>query len=127
MKHVSCCSCNLSELEMKKILIDKMERYNSINSQTFKGKLEIGANALIQDLHALEQNRWVKWTKVRNKKSPESTSAPEKLDNHDNRKGLLWIEYIYVFPTRKKSRWRTIFPTGLKRYKEPLVEPKEIG
>ncbi|GJW42697.1 hypothetical protein Tco_0071496 [Tanacetum coccineum] len=30
-------------------------------------------------------------------------------------------------PTRKKSRWGTVFPTGLKRYKEPLVEPKEIG
>ncbi|GJR85728.1 putative reverse transcriptase domain-containing protein [Tanacetum coccineum] len=30
-------------------------------------------------------------------------------------------------PTRKKSRWGTIFPTGLKRYKEPLVESKEIG
>ncbi|GJT78389.1 hypothetical protein Tco_1045114 [Tanacetum coccineum] len=29
--------------------------------------------------------------------------------------------------TRKKSRWGTIFPTGLERYKEPLVEPKEIG
>ncbi|GJV53353.1 retrovirus-related pol polyprotein from transposon TNT 1-94 [Tanacetum coccineum] len=23
--------------------------------------------------------------------------------------------------------WGTVFPTGLKRYKEPLVEPKEIG
>ncbi|GJU23154.1 hypothetical protein Tco_1156496 [Tanacetum coccineum] len=31
------------------------------------------------------------------------------------------------FPTRKKSRWGTVFPTGLKRYKEPLVEPKERG
>ncbi|GJY64879.1 hypothetical protein Tco_0466339 [Tanacetum coccineum] len=30
-------------------------------------------------------------------------------------------------PTRKKSRWGTVFPTGLKRYKEPLVEPKESG
>ncbi|GJS57659.1 hypothetical protein Tco_0652443 [Tanacetum coccineum] len=29
-------------------------------------------------------------------------------------------------PTHKKSRWGTVFPTGLKRYKEPLVEPKEI-
>nr|GEY96149.1 putative reverse transcriptase domain-containing protein [Tanacetum cinerariifolium] len=35
--------------------------------------------------------------------------------------------FSYVTPTRKKSRWGTIFPTGLKRYKEPLVEPKEIG
>ncbi|GJW81020.1 hypothetical protein Tco_0144995 [Tanacetum coccineum] len=41
---------------------------------------------------------------------------------------LLVHQYFsYVFPTRKKSRWGTIFPTGLKRYKEPLVEPKEIG
>ncbi|GJZ74894.1 hypothetical protein Tco_0639359 [Tanacetum coccineum] len=31
------------------------------------------------------------------------------------------------FPTRKKSRWGTVFPTGLKRYKEPLEEPNEIG
>ncbi|GJY55520.1 hypothetical protein Tco_0454635 [Tanacetum coccineum] len=37
-------------------------------------------------------------------------------------------EIIAMFsPTRKKSRWGTVFPTGLKRYKEPLVEPKEIG
>ncbi|GJS29184.1 putative reverse transcriptase domain-containing protein [Tanacetum coccineum] len=28
-------------------------------------------------------------------------------------------------PTHKKSRWGTVFPTGLKRYKEPLVEPKD--
>ncbi|GJZ13985.1 hypothetical protein Tco_0549215 [Tanacetum coccineum] len=34
---------------------------------------------------------------------------------------------VMFFPTRKKSRWGTVFPTGLKRYKEPLVEPKEIG
>ncbi|GJR57803.1 hypothetical protein Tco_1499965 [Tanacetum coccineum] len=35
----------------------------------------------------------------------------------------LVIENILAmfFPTRKKSRWGTIFPTGLKRYKEPLV------
>ncbi|GJV34161.1 hypothetical protein Tco_1394561 [Tanacetum coccineum] len=41
----------------------------------------------------------------------------------------LVIENILVMfsPTRKKSRWGTIFPTGLERYKEPLVEPKEIG
>ncbi|GJS40554.1 hypothetical protein Tco_0565597 [Tanacetum coccineum] len=41
----------------------------------------------------------------------------------------LVIENILVMfsPTRKKSRWGTVFPTGLKRYKEPLVEPKEIG
>ncbi|GKD24591.1 hypothetical protein Tco_1230805, partial [Tanacetum coccineum] len=29
--------------------------------------------------------------------------------------------------SRKKPRWGTVFPTGLKRYKEPFVEPKEIG
>ncbi|GKC70260.1 hypothetical protein Tco_1116143, partial [Tanacetum coccineum] len=29
-------------------------------------------------------------------------------------------------PTRKKSHWGTVFPTRLKRYKEPLVELKEI-
>ncbi|GJV30023.1 hypothetical protein Tco_1386471 [Tanacetum coccineum] len=41
---------------------------------------------------------------------------------------LLVHQYFsYVFPTRKKSRWGTVFPTGLKRYKEPLVEQKEIG
>ncbi|GJU69649.1 hypothetical protein Tco_1255908 [Tanacetum coccineum] len=41
----------------------------------------------------------------------------------------LVIENILVMfsPTRKKSRWGTVFLTGLKRYKEPLVEPKEIG
>ncbi|GJU74899.1 hypothetical protein Tco_1266304 [Tanacetum coccineum] len=41
----------------------------------------------------------------------------------------LVIENILVMfsPTRKKSRWGTVFPTGLKRYKEPLMEPKEIG
>ncbi|GKE58888.1 hypothetical protein Tco_1498073, partial [Tanacetum coccineum] len=41
----------------------------------------------------------------------------------------LVIENILAmfFPTRKKSCWGTVFPTGLKRYKEPLVEPKEIG
>ncbi|GJV46557.1 hypothetical protein Tco_1431093 [Tanacetum coccineum] len=41
----------------------------------------------------------------------------------------LVIENILAmfFPTRKKSRWGTVFPTGLKRYKEPLMEPKEIG
>ncbi|GJT97653.1 hypothetical protein Tco_1093171 [Tanacetum coccineum] len=32
---------------------------------------------------------------------------------------------LCFFPTRKKSRWGTIFPTGLKRYEEPRVEPKE--
>ncbi|GJT09646.1 reverse transcriptase domain-containing protein [Tanacetum coccineum] len=33
-----------------------------------------------------------------------------------------------MFPsTHRKSRWGTVFTTGLKRYKEPLVEPKEIG
>ncbi|GKA10371.1 hypothetical protein Tco_0689804 [Tanacetum coccineum] len=37
-KHISCCSANLSELELKKILIDKMEANNSIN------RLEIGAD-----------------------------------------------------------------------------------
>ncbi|GJS63067.1 hypothetical protein Tco_0677631 [Tanacetum coccineum] len=37
------------------------------------------------------------------------------------------IEVLCFSPTRKKSRWGTVFPTGLKRYKEPLVEPKEIG
>ncbi|GJZ91536.1 hypothetical protein Tco_0663463, partial [Tanacetum coccineum] len=37
------------------------------------------------------------------------------------------LYFSYVFLTRKKSRWGTVFPTGLKRYKEPLVEPKEIG
>ncbi|GJU35105.1 hypothetical protein Tco_1183459 [Tanacetum coccineum] len=37
------------------------------------------------------------------------------------------LYFSYVFPTHKKSHWGTIFPTGLKRYKEPLVEPKEIG
>ncbi|GJY97302.1 hypothetical protein Tco_0514212 [Tanacetum coccineum] len=31
------------------------------------------------------------------------------------------------FLIRKKPLWGTVFPTGLKRYKEPLVEPKEIG
>ncbi|GJQ97277.1 hypothetical protein Tco_0008416 [Tanacetum coccineum] len=36
-------------------------------------------------------------------------------------------EPVMFSPTRKKSRWGTVFPTGLKRYKEPLVEPKEIG
>ncbi|GJS13475.1 hypothetical protein Tco_0407947, partial [Tanacetum coccineum] len=34
-------------------------------------------------------------------------------------------------PTRKKPRWGTFFPTGLKHYKDPLeellVEPNEIG
>ncbi|GJS88119.1 hypothetical protein Tco_0770755 [Tanacetum coccineum] len=35
--------------------------------------------------------------------------------------------FSYVFPICKKSRWGTVFSTGLKRYKEPLVEPKEIG
>ncbi|GJS12918.1 hypothetical protein Tco_0407390 [Tanacetum coccineum] len=41
----------------------------------------------------------------------------------------LVIENILAmfFPTRKKSRWGTVFPTGLKHYKEPLVEPEEIG
>ncbi|GKA08264.1 hypothetical protein Tco_0687595, partial [Tanacetum coccineum] len=41
----------------------------------------------------------------------------------------LVIENILAifFPTRKKSHWGTVFPTGLKRYKVPLVEPKEIG
>ncbi|GKG16936.1 hypothetical protein Tco_0361893, partial [Tanacetum coccineum] len=33
---------------------------------------------------------------------------------------------VIFSPTRKKSRWGTVFPTGLKRYKEPLVESKEI-
>ncbi|GJX61160.1 hypothetical protein Tco_0294060 [Tanacetum coccineum] len=60
----------------------------------------------------------------------------------DRLKALLWIVnserdrlivvdrdiILAMFsPTRKKSRWGTVFPTGLKRYKEPLVEPKEIG
>ncbi|GJW52020.1 hypothetical protein Tco_0093371 [Tanacetum coccineum] len=36
-------------------------------------------------------------------------------------------EFFMFSPTRKKSRWGTVFPTGLKRYMEPLVEPKEIG
>ncbi|GJZ77118.1 hypothetical protein Tco_0641790 [Tanacetum coccineum] len=40
----------------------------------------------------------------------------------------LVIKNLVMFsPTCKKSRWGTIFPTGLERYKEPLVEPKEIG
>ncbi|GKD72291.1 hypothetical protein Tco_1330573, partial [Tanacetum coccineum] len=41
----------------------------------------------------------------------------------------LVLENILVMlsPTLKKSRWGTVFPTGLKRYKEPLVEPNEIG
>ncbi|GJV15431.1 hypothetical protein Tco_1360754 [Tanacetum coccineum] len=41
----------------------------------------------------------------------------------------LVIENILAmfFPTHKKSHWGTVFPTGLKRYKEPLVEQKEIG
>ncbi|GKA15417.1 reverse transcriptase [Tanacetum coccineum] len=41
----------------------------------------------------------------------------------------LVIENILAMfsPTRKKSRWGTVFPTGLKRYKKPLMEPKEIG
>ncbi|GKB39887.1 hypothetical protein Tco_0884829 [Tanacetum coccineum] len=38
----------------------------------------------------------------------------------------LYFSYFFL-PARKKSRWGTVFPTGLKRYKEPLVEPKEIG
>ncbi|GJV35497.1 reverse transcriptase domain-containing protein [Tanacetum coccineum] len=40
----------------------------------------------------------------------------------------LVIENILAMfcPTYKKSRWGTVFPTGLKSYKEPLVEPKKI-
>ncbi|GJS96572.1 hypothetical protein Tco_0803540 [Tanacetum coccineum] len=38
-----------------------------------------------------------------------------------------YSEVVMFSPTHKKSRWGTIFPTRLEQYKEPLVEPKEIG
>ncbi|GJU02920.1 hypothetical protein Tco_1113258 [Tanacetum coccineum] len=38
--------------------------------------------------------------------------------------GVLSILVMFS-PTRKKSCWGTIFPTGLERYKEPLVEQRD--
>ncbi|GJV05430.1 hypothetical protein Tco_1343086 [Tanacetum coccineum] len=40
----------------------------------------------------------------------------------------LVIENILAMfsPTRKKSRWGTVFPTGLKRYKEPLLSKRNL-
>ncbi|GJT92540.1 hypothetical protein Tco_1081385 [Tanacetum coccineum] len=39
-----------------------------------------------------------------------------------------WYQSLWLCfsPTRKKSRWGTVFPIGLKRYKEPLMEPDRI-
>ncbi|GKC24274.1 hypothetical protein Tco_1026424 [Tanacetum coccineum] len=55
--------------------------------------------------------------------------ADESASNHLEDVEVRKSGYILAMfsPTRKKSRWGTIFPTGLKRYKEPLVELKEIG
>ncbi|GJZ61925.1 hypothetical protein Tco_0618062 [Tanacetum coccineum] len=57
------------------------------------------------------------------------TSCGRLLGNLLEDKEVRKSGYILAMfsPTRKKSRWGTIFPTGLKHYKEPLVEPKEIG
>ncbi|GJZ82856.1 hypothetical protein Tco_0648029 [Tanacetum coccineum] len=63
----------------------------------------------------------------------EKLSQEDVCDNHDLSRtdfacaDIVWkllVHQLCFFPTHKKSRWGTVFPTRLKRYKEPLVEPK---
>ncbi|GJU79950.1 putative reverse transcriptase domain-containing protein [Tanacetum coccineum] len=99
------------KVEVDRIICDcKLELGNSLFS-IYLIQLGHGSFDVIVGMDGLSQNKAVIMCNL-------------LKDKEVRRSGYILAMF---FPTHKKSRWGTVFPTGLKRYKEPLVEPNEIG
>ncbi|GJT03076.1 hypothetical protein Tco_0824245 [Tanacetum coccineum] len=93
----------------------------------------IGMNWLANQHAVIVCDEKIETTKERSFDSPRACLIflaqvmKKKTKDKSEKKRLENVPTLCFSLTGKESRWEIVFPTGLKRYKEPLVKPKEIG
>ncbi|GJR07436.1 hypothetical protein Tco_0790088 [Tanacetum coccineum] len=102
-----------SSLRMTHKLDDMIELPKLQFKKTYKVELEC-------EIVMMKIPKCMSWLDACDEPIGDLDMMEDKVDNPSH-------NILVMVILRKKYRWGTVFPTGLKRYKEPLVEPKEIG